>query len=240
MPLMAEDPAMTDESVPPGEHLLDEDARREILASLHPHTRRRRFRKGERLWREGDSEGLLVSLVSGQVKIYRVSPVGAVVTLFLFGPGTTFGFMPFLDGGPYPASAEALTDVVADVISREALLPLFATDPTVALFLVRQLASRLRNALENLTRQAFHGALPRVAGALLGLLDGAAPVGGRGRVELPVSARELALSVGVQPETFSRAVTRLVEAGTLRRLGARRFEVVNEAALRALAGGGGT
>jgi len=206
--------------------------REDVFERLRKHARRRTFRKGTLLWREGDDDGLLVSLVSGRVKIYRVSPTGGVVTLFLFGPGTTFGFMPFLDGAPYPASATALTDVEADVISRSSLLAILRDDPHVALFLLQHLARRLRESMERRTQNAFHGAAARVAGALLDLRPTAPLIGGENVLTLPVSAREFALGVGVQPETFSRAVTHLVEAGVLRRLGAREFEILDEPALR--------
>lgn len=208
----------------------------EVFERLRPHARRRRFPKGALLWREGDDEGLLVSLVSGQVKIYRVSPTtGGIVTLFRFGPGTTFGFMPFLDGAPYPASAEALTDVEADVIAGNALSDIVASDPDVALFLVRQLARRLRESMARQAQHAFRGAVPRIAQALLELRPAAPRIGGENVLTLPVSAREFALDLGVQPETFSRAVTKLVKRGLLRRLGASQFEVLDEVALRAAA-----
>jgi len=215
--------------------LLDAGLQQEILAPLSAHARRRTFRKGARLWREGDSEGLLITLRHGQVKIFRASPAGSLVTLFLFGPGTTFGFMPFLDGGPYPASALALTDVEADVVSREALRQVFVSDPAAALFLVGQLARRLREAMERLSGQVSRGSLPRVAGALLALLEEARLAGRRPMLELPVSSREFALAVGLQPETFSRTISRLVQEGLLARQGRGRFEVLNVAALRAVA-----
>ena len=152
---------MKDPEREPTERALAESVGDAVFERLRPHARRRRFPKGSLLWREGDETGLLVSLAAGQVKIYRVSPdTGGVVTLFRFGPGTTFGFMPFLDGAPYPATAEALTDVEADVIPGDALPGIFASDPDVALFLVRQLARRLRESMERQAQHRFRGAVP--------------------------------------------------------------------------------
>jgi CRP/FNR family transcriptional regulator len=48
-------------------------------------------------------------------------PTGRAVTLFVFGPGDVFGFLPFLDGEPYPAYAQAIDDVLADVIPQTGL-----------------------------------------------------------------------------------------------------------------------
>ena len=71
---------------------------REAIELLRDHFHVRHFKKENLLWREGDTSGMLVSLKKGRVKIYRILPSGRVVTLFLFGPGNVFGFLPFLDG----------------------------------------------------------------------------------------------------------------------------------------------
>lgn len=203
-----------------------------------PVATRRHFGRGSLLWREGDDTGHLVSLVAGRVKIYRVLPTGAGVTLFLFGPGEVFGFMPFLDGQPYPASAQALTDVTADVVPRAALLTAFERDPRIALALVQLLASRLRAALHRIEQSAAPDVQPRVASALAALAAEADGASEGMVIQLPVAAGEMAAALGIAPETFSRAVTKLVSAGALRRLGPRSFQVLDRKALDAAANEG--
>jgi CRP/FNR family transcriptional regulator len=156
---------------------------RSLLAPfLHPRT----FAPGELLWREGDDAGMLACIDSGRVKIHRVLPNGEDLTLFLFGPGDAFGFMPFLDGRPYPATAQALTEVTALVMARSQLVGAFERDPQVALTLVGLLATRLREAFDRIERSSTPAVLPRVAAALASLLP---PGGGTSSlvvVELPV------------------------------------------------------
>jgi CRP/FNR family transcriptional regulator, dissimilatory nitrate respiration regulator len=212
---------------------LDHQAR-ELLA---PHSRRRAFASGDLLWREGDDAGMLVAIESGRVKIYRVLPNGNAVTLYLFGPGDVFGFMPFLDGRPYPASAQALEDVSAMVVSRADLQAAFRKDPEVALALVRLLATRLRQAFDRIERSSLPEVLPRVASALVTLVPEEAPAGSLLVIELPVRSSEFAAAIGVAPESLSRAITRLVEARILHRLAPRRYQVLDLAALRREAGG---
>jgi len=193
---------------------------------LHP----REFAAGDQLWREGDDAGLLVCIDSGRVKVHR-GQGDAQVTLYLFGPGDTFGFMPFLDGHPYPASAQALTAVEALVMERAELAAAFRSDPGVALALVELLATRLREAFVRIERSATPEVLPRVAAALVALLaerEGS----GLAVIELPVTARELAKALDVVPESFSRAVTALVKSGIVHRLGPRRFQVLDASRLR--------
>lgn len=195
-----------------------------IRGLLGPFLRRRSFAAGEALWREGDEAGLFVSLVAGRVKVFRGSG-RREVTVYLFGPGDSFGFMPFLDGRPYPASARALTPVDAWVMTRAELKDAFARDPQVALALVELLATRLREALLRIERSASPEVLPRVAAALLALVPEPPPA--PLVLKLPVNARDLAASLDVVPESFSRAVTALVRRRVLHRLGPRSFQVLD-------------
>ncbi len=210
----------------------------EIRTLLAPHARRRVFAAGDLLWREGEDAGMLVALERGRVKVYRVLPNGNAVTLLLFGPGDVFGFMPFLDGRPYPATAQALDEIEALVVSRSDLRTAFERDPQVALALVRLLATRLREAFDRIERSSVPEVLPRVAGALAALLPDGLADGQLAVIELPVRSAEFAAAIGVAPESLSRAITKLVEARVLHRLAPRRFQVLDVTGLRQAASSG--
>jgi CRP-like cAMP-binding protein len=126
-----------------------------------------------------------------------------------------------------------LTEVTADVVPREALLTAFERDPKVALALVQLLATRLRAALDRIEQSAAPDVQPRVAAALVALLAEADGMGEGMLIQLPVAAAEMAGALGIAPETFSRAVTRLVSANVLHRLGPRSFQVLDRTALEA-------
>jgi CRP/FNR family transcriptional regulator, dissimilatory nitrate respiration regulator len=212
------------------------DLTEEARSLLAPYGHKRTFDAGDLLWREADDAGMLVAVETGRVKIYRVLPNGSAVTLFLFGPGDVFGFMPLLDGRPYPASAQALEKVDAMVVARHDLRAAFREDPEVALALVSLLATRLREAFDRIESSSVPEVLPRVAAALATLVPDAKSPGPLLVVELPVRSAEFAAAIGVAPESFSRAVTKLVEARVLHRLAPRRFQVLDVAALRRSAG----
>jgi CRP-like cAMP-binding protein len=205
---------------------------------LRPHFDRRRFADGSLLWREGETAGLLIVLDTGRVKVYRLLPSGRAVTVFIFGPGDVFGFLPFLDGEPYPAYAQALGDVEAQVMSRDRLLAAVRTDPEIAIALLRLLGRRLREAMARIESLSSPGVLPRVAGALAALLPGPEDPAAAARIlRLPVSGNEFAAAIGVTPETLSRSLTKLAEARVLHRLGRGRFQVLDVEALRQAAEG---
>lgn len=198
---------------------------------LAPHMNVRHFSKGEQLWKEGEPSGLLVALRSGRVRTHRTLPTGGSVTLFIFRPGDVFGFLPFLDGGPNPASAEALEAVEADVMPRSVFQQVLAADPTFATELVTQLGRCLRQAFDVIQSVSTPGAHSRLASALLALVPESHTAGRRLRLDLPASAHEFAGALGMAPETLSRAISSLVRRGLIRRVRPGRLEVLDLAGL---------
>ena len=70
----------------------------------------RSFTAGELVFSEGDHcEGLYL-VESGSIKIFESSATGREQVLLIEGPGSSVGELPLLDGGNYPASAEAVSD----------------------------------------------------------------------------------------------------------------------------------
>ena len=208
------------------------------LEPLAPHFRPRRFPAGTVLWRAGESPSMVVAIETGHIKVYRTLAGGNVAALYLFGPGELFGFLPFLDGRPYPATAEAVDDVRARTMSREGLLRGLRENSAVALPLFSFLGRRLREAFDRIELLSARGALPRVAAALAALLphiDGARTT----IASLPMPSGKFARALGITPESFSRAITGLADAGMIYRLGRGRIQVLDPQALRAAASPGG-
>ncbi len=199
----------------------------DIQKTLSPYFRSARYFRSETLWREGETDGMLVSLIEGKVKIYRSTPDGRSVTLFVMQPGDVFGFLPFVDGGPYPVSAEALEDVNALVITHAQFLDALREDPHVAIPLLRHLAGHLRSAFDLIMRLSSRDALSRVASSLLGVMEENPDTEGD-IIKLPVSSKEYASLIGLTPESFSRKITELVESGVICRAGTNKFRVLSK------------
>lgn len=204
---------------------------REALTLLREHLHVRHFRKGNLLWREGDTAGMLVSLRSGRVKIYRRVAGGREATIFLFGPGDLFGFLPFLDGEAYPAAARALDDVEADVMARSTLLEVLRAEPDLGITLIALLGRRLRASFDLIGSLSIPSARVRVAQALLTHVRHAAVETPHPVITLPVSNQEFASALGLVPETLSRALSSLVDDGVLERTGSGGYRVLDPDAL---------
>lgn len=208
----------------------------ETHETLRQYLNTRSFRKGQLLWSEGDTDGLLVFLNTGRVKIYRLLPTGKAITLYVFGAKTVFGFMPFFDDAPYPAYAQALDNCEAEIISRTGLRQAVHQEPDLAIVLMKHLAKRLRDAFNTIERLQSRGTDPKVASALLALVeDDSSSPRSHIFVSLPISSHEYAQSLGLTPESFSRSITHLVNKGVLKRLQRNRFQILDLGALKDVA-----
>ena len=173
---------------------------------------RRSCRKGERLFSEGDEGTGFYMVVTGRVKIFKVSVDGKEQILHLFGPGESFGEVSVFTGQGFPADAVTSVQTVLLFFPRAAFSALIQKDPTLALNMLAQLSGRLRHfagLIEDLSLKEVPG---RLAKYLLYLSDGK----GDGEVALDVSKGQLASLLGTIPETLSRILARMHRQGVIR------------------------
>ena len=81
-----------------------EDART-LIGNQSP----RVYEKGVTLFRQGEPATAFFVIVSGWVKLYRITPDGIEVVLHVFTKAETFAEAAMFLGGRYPASAETVT-----------------------------------------------------------------------------------------------------------------------------------
>ena len=151
-------------------------------------------------------------VVTGRVKIFKVSVEGKEQILHLFGPGESFGEVSVFTGQGFPADAVTSVQTVLLFFPRAAFSALIQKDPTLALNMLAELSGRLRHfagLIEDLSLKEVPG---RLAKYLLYLSDGK----GDGEVALDVSKGQLASLLGTIPETLSRILARMHRQGVIR------------------------
>jgi CRP-like cAMP-binding protein len=160
---------------------------------------RRAFRRGQRIFSQGDAGDSLLGVISGQVRISASTAGGKEVFLNILESGDSFGEIAVLDGNPRTASAEALSDVVLFVIQRADLIDLLGKQPKLAVHLIGLLCQRLRWTSELIEEAAFLPVPCRLARRLLSLA-GEHGTTANGVVTLRISQADLAgfLSVSRQ------------------------------------------
>ncbi len=126
------------------------------------------FPSGHTVYAEGDPGDCMYIIISGKVKIGRLSRDGGENLLAVVGPSEMFGEMSTFDAGPRTARATTVTEVRALSIGRDALRALMFDHPAIAEQLLRVLARRLRRTA-NLADLIFTDVPGRVANRLLHL-----------------------------------------------------------------------
>src|SRR5438477_1333205 len=101
------------------------------------------FDKGAALFNEGDGSDRLYTVLTGHVKVFKVTARGTDVILELFGPGDPVGAVAVYESRPYPASAAALEPTTCVVIPQRAFFSLLESHPSLVRGLLGGLTHRL-------------------------------------------------------------------------------------------------
>jgi len=192
------------------------------------------FQKGESIFDEEDEGTGFYVVISGRVKIFKLSPEGKEQTLHIFGPGEPFGEVAVFTGRKYPASAEALEETRAFFFARKEFMDLIRRDPSLALNMLAVLSQRLRRfsgLIEDLSLKEVPG---RLAAYLLYLQEGKK---GGDDLLLEISKNQLASLLGTIPETLSRILARMNREGFIDSTGPRQVRILNRKGLEELASG---
>ena len=200
----------------------------EIIVDQH-------FSKGRHIFSEGDEGAGFYVVISGRVKVFKVSLEGKEQILHIFGPGEPFGEVPVFSGEHFPANAEALEESRIFFFPRAAFVGLIKKNPDVALKMLAVLSKRLRRfaaLIEDLSLKEVPG---RLAVYLLYLSD--RRQGGQDLL-LDISKAQLAAWLGTIPETLSRILRRMSDAGLIETEG-RKIRILDREALMQVVDSGG-
>ena len=116
----------------------------EMLAALAKKVRQRHLSKDEILFNKGDEGDSLFAILSGKLKIFTQDNQGHEVALNRVGAGEIIGEMALLDYEPRSASVVALEKTSTLELSREDFMEILRRQPDLALSVIRNLSSRLR------------------------------------------------------------------------------------------------
>jgi CRP-like cAMP-binding protein len=194
--------------------------------------RPRHFRAGEVVFHQGDPCDCLFVLRTGRVAVRAVTPEGEELTVGLLAGPDAFGEVGLIRSDHHhTATVVALTAVDAVSVPATRFHALRVEHPELTEWLLRTLTARLERTMALLADALYLDADRRVVRRLL---DCRRSFGVTGDEPLPLTQDDVAAMAGVTRPTANRALRRL-EASGLVRLGRRHIEVLDEAALEALA-----
>lgn len=179
--------------------LTEEDRTRlSAVGRLRPHA------KGDLLFSEGEeAEGFFI-VVTGKVKVYKLSPEGKERILHIVHPGWTFAEAAIFADGCYPAYAEPLESSELLFFPKREFLDLLHNHSRIAINMIAGLSRFLRQFANQIEELTFKDVPARLARYLLDLAGER-----RDEVELPISKTQLASRLGTVSETLSRTLRKL-------------------------------
>ena len=162
-----------------------------------------KLRKGELIFTEGLDAAAFFIVISGKVKIYKISADGKEHTLHIPGPGDLVAEAAIFDSMVYPASCAALEDSILVRISRDGVIKLIKEHPELSLKMMSGYSKRLRQFVAKIEELSLKDIKARLAGYLL---NNSIVENGVTICRLKYSKKELSSLLGTVPETFSRSL----------------------------------
>jgi CRP-like cAMP-binding protein len=193
--------------------LLFERAEDAALVDVARHLRRRRFRRGEVIFHQGDPGDALHLVGSGAVKIVLPSEHGDEAIIATLRPGDFFGELALLDGAPRSATAVALEASETWTLSRDPFHELLDRDPRLRDSLLAGLARELRRLTGQVEELHFLDLAGRLAMRLARLAREADAGANEVRLDWPYTQSDLAAMIGGTRQSVNKLLSGLVERG---------------------------
>lgn len=183
--------------------------------------------QGELLFSEGQLCSGLYVIVSGRVRIFKVSPSGREQVLAIEGPGSSIAELPVFDGGNYPASAVTIEQSDLLFLSKNDFRALCLEQPEVSLKVLQVVGARLRRLVGIIEELSFTTVRQRLISWILREARKEAQATAQGPAfTMRASHQELAAEIGTVRELVSRNMARLQAQGFIE-IDGRELTVVN-------------
>jgi CRP/FNR family transcriptional regulator len=195
---------------------------------------KRSYDKNQAIFAEGDEGDGFYVLISGRVKIFKISRDGKEQILHIFGSGEPFGEVPVFAGEHFPAHAQAMEATQLFFFPRTAFIDLIKKNPSLAMNMLAMLSRRLRRftaLIEDLSLKEVPG---RLSAYLLYLSE---TKNRENSLTLDISKTQLASLLGTIPETLSRILSRMSSEELIESDGHRTIRLLDRDGLEELASG---
>ncbi|MEF8792895.1 Crp/Fnr family transcriptional regulator [Thiohalorhabdus sp.] len=186
----------------------------ETLAAIAECAQYRQVERDKLLFQAGDAFQSFFLVVDGHIQLSRLAPSGHEKVVEIIGPEETFAeAVLFMEGRRYPVDARALEAAQLLAIDADCFNRLLDARRGLARNLLGALSKRLHRLVQDVAALTLEDASGRVVGYLLGQI----PEGEEADAEIHLPAKKAAIAsrLGIQPETFSRILSRLRETGAI-------------------------
>jgi len=176
-----------------------------------------RLQHGDMVFRVGEDCTAFHVTVTGQVKLFVLSPAGQEKVIEIVGPGQSFAEALMFTGRPCVVNAQALADSLVLSVGKETVLAEIGRDSRFALRMLAGISRRLHGLVRDVEAYALHSGAQRVIGYLLRDRNVEGEAGDKPfSVVLPVSKATVASRLSLTPEYLSRVLHDLEAVGLVR------------------------
>jgi CRP/FNR family transcriptional regulator len=191
--------------------LKDEDLKRvRAIATL------RQVGKKEVLFSEGEEARGFYVILSGKVKLYKISSEGKEQILHVVSAPDAFAEAALFLEGSYPAFAESLGDSQLLYIPKRDFIQLIEKNPQLSINIIVSLSHYLRRFASLIEELSLKEVSSRIAKYLLDLSVKSSKEGKNPQeIELDLSKTQLASKLGTISETLSRTLGKMKTKGVI-------------------------
>jgi len=172
----------------------------------------KRINKGEHLFSELQAATAFFYVISGSMKIYKLSSDGAEQIIHIQTAGDLVAEAIIFEFDTYPAFCRALEDTELIRFSKTEFLALLQHFPEIAFRIMAAYSRRLRQLIEKIEELSLHDIKARLANFLI---NNYSIKNNKKLIELPYTKKDLASILGTIPETLSRTLTMFKKTGLI-------------------------
>lgn len=189
----------------------------QTLNAIAAASSQRHYSKSQEIFAMGDRADAFFIVLKGWVKLYRVSKEGEEVIIHVFGPGESFAEAAvFNDQKAYPVNAQAVENVSLMEIPRSFFVKKIEEDAQFSLRMLGAIASRQHYLVQQLEQVTARTAPQRIGAFLLRFCQRKeGEKSGTWIVDLPYDKSIISARLSIKPETFSRALSKLLPYGVV-------------------------
>ena len=170
----------------------------------------KRIEKKEVLFSDGEEARGFYVILSGRVKLFKISPEGKEQILHIVSAPDAFAEAALFLEGTYPAFAEAMTDCQLLFFPKRDFIHLIEKNPQLSINMIVTLSHFLKRFASLIEELSLKEVSSRIAKYIVDLSMKSSKEGKSPKeVELDLSKTQLALKLGTISETLSRTLAKM-------------------------------
>ncbi len=181
------------------------------LNRVYQHSQIHKLAEGQLLFNQADKVTSFYMVLSGKIKLFRISPDGQEKIIEIVKHGEVFAeALMFTNQIDYPVSAAALSETIVISINAKNFQEMLWDSTATCLLLLGDMSFRLRKMVNEIDTLTLHSGTCRVASYLIQEMSE-----GQNSFKLDTAKNVIAARLSVKPETFSRIIKGLKNQGIL-------------------------